>query len=196
MFAKFFNWLLGRTETDFYRSRERFIYSFWNGERVVHADPQVLYTRIAEHGPELSIDLKVGRSPMKGAKESHERAIQTIRDAFGFKAPPADNPLECADTLTQLEVEQELNKFLSWCEELKKKLPPTLTTAAAASPNGASLPAAAPPTPSGLASGSTVTAANTEPPGPSPTGPELPSEPSTRILTITEPTPTARDKPS
>ena len=196
MFARFFNWLLGRTEADFYRSRERFIYSFWNGERVVHADPQVLYTRIAEHGPELSIDLKVGRSPMKGAKESHERAIQTIRDAFGFKAPPADNPLECTDVLTQLEVEQELNKFLSWCEELKKKLPPMPTTAGAASRNGASSPAAAPPTPSGSVSGSTATAVSTEPPGPSPTEPALPSEPLTQESTTTEPTPTAMDRPS
>lgn len=181
MFTKLLNWLLRRTEEDIYRAKERLIYQYWDGERIIKADPQVLFKRIMEHGPELSIDLKVGRSTLKGAKESHDRALQTIRTAFEIKAPDPSKPLDCSNVLTELEVERTLDDFLSWVDKLKKKLPTTPTPVEAALPNTESSSAASPPTANGLASGSTATAVSTEQPTPSPLEQESLSEPSTPV---------------
>ncbi len=182
-----FKWLFSlfkRNKIDYglYKPPDRLIYKFWNGEKLVEADPQVIFKRIMDHGPELQVDLRHGRLPLPGAKESHDRALQTIRDAFGIKAPPKDNPLDCSITLTELEVEELLDHFLYFCENLKKNTnpPPTspMETSPPTPPPAGPSSAESQATKSASASGSTGTESAIAEPMPSPSGQESPSAPS------------------
>lgn len=178
MIGRFFSWLRSllpaRTRGDVYRPRERLIYSYWDGAKVVRADPMVLYQRVMERGPELSIDIKVATSPSKGAAAAQSGAVDKIRTAFGLK------PFDGENGLTELEVFALLDHFLEFAEGLKKNSSPTVTSAAGTSATTPPSSAAAPPTPSTSASGSTAAGPPTGPPTPttgavpSPSGPPNP----------------------
>lgn len=161
------NWFRGG-RPDLYRPRERLIYSYHTGERVVRADPLVLYRRVMDEGPELAVDIKVSQSPMAGAGAAQGAVAARVRRMFGLK-PLADGGLG------EVECVELLDHFLEYCSGVKKNTGPTPTSAAATSAPTAPSWAAAPPTPPTSASGSTASASPPAGPAPSPSGPPSPS---------------------
>lgn len=153
---------------DVYSVRERMIYTYWDGQKWVKADPMVLHKNVMKVGPELDVAMKVAASPLKEAPFEHDRYMKFVRDAFNVKSF-ADGGL------TDLEVADLLDHFFAFCSGVKKNSSPTPTSAATTSPSTASTPAAASPTPSTSGSGSTANASSTGGPSPSPTAPPSPS---------------------
>lgn len=150
--------------SDFYRPRERTIYRYWDGQRNVAADPMTLYRKVMEVGPELKIDLTVADSPSKDAGEAHMRAVDKLKAIFSVKGLAEGG-------LTEAEMLDLLDHFMSFCEALKKnsRTPPTCAGATPGT-TGASSGGGC-PTPSTSACGSTASGPATAPPAPSPTGP-------------------------
>lgn len=176
IFARFWEWLkswfTGRVRADLYRPKDRLIYSYWDGSKIVRADPMVLYQKLMERGPELSIDIKVAASPSKGAAKAHTGTIDKIRTAFALK------PFDGTHGLTELEVLALLDHFLEFTEGIKKNSSPISTSPEAISDTTPTTSAAAPPTSNSSGSGSTASGEPTGPPTPTITVPESPSAPS------------------
>lgn len=158
MLGRIWRWLWGGPSEepfDLYRPRERLIYRYFDGKRVVDADPMELFRRQADVGPELSAHIKGAFSPLKTAPQEYQWMLEKIRTIFGV-APFKDGGL------TDLETVDLLNHFLVWQGRLKKNSspPPTLPeapsgpTPAPISPS----PDVGPPTSSSSGSGSTATA--------------------------------------
>ena len=174
---------------DLYRPGERLIYSYFNGQKIVRADPLRLYKRVMEYGPELSINLKVAKSPMKDADKCHTDAVKRCREIFDVK------PVEDGG-LTELETIDLLDHFLLYTQALKKntKNSPTDVESpsllASEQPTDASQPTANLPD-----SGSTASASSTAPPEPSPTVPPSPLAASTPAWNTTAPTATEKETP-
>lgn len=168
-----------------YRPEEMQIYRYWNGTRTVAADPVALYKRVMDVGPELAVDMKVSVSPLKDAGAAYEKMVAKIRGIFNL--PPLKDGIEVDGTLSDAAAASLLDDFLGWCEQLKKNLSPTPTSAEATSPSTASTREDGPPTSNTSASGSTASEPSTAPPSPSPTEPASPSEASTPDSTSTGP---------
>jgi len=165
------NWakrLFSRDAAEVYSVRERMIYTYWDGQRWVKADPMVLHKNIMKVGPELDVAMKVAASPLKEAPFEHDRYMKFVRDAFGVKSFSEGG-------LTDLEVADLLDHFFAFCSGVKKNSNPTPTSAATTSPSTASTAGGGPPTPSTSASGSTASGSSTGGPSPSPTAPPSPS---------------------
>jgi hypothetical protein len=105
---------------DVYFPRERTIYRYWTGKGVRSGDPMVLYKRMMEVGPALSIDIKLAQSQSKDAKKGHDRMISTIRDIFFLDGLDKGG-------LSEIETAQVLDHFLRFCERIKKKQNPLPT---------------------------------------------------------------------
>ena len=153
---------------DLYKPSERMIYQFWNGKQVVLDDPMLLYKRMMDVGPELSINIKVANSPMKGAGEAHSKMLEQIRSIFQVE------PL-AAGGLTEYETVSLLDHFLLYCATVKKNWRSFATLPAnpvAASANSSDTN---PPTEKPSASGSTASETSTAEPLPLPTGQASPS---------------------
>lgn len=163
-------WLFGKRKTyDIYHPRERMIYHYFDGQKVVHADPLQLERKLMDVGPELSIDMKVAKSISKDAAKAHTEMVKKCREIFNVKSVEEGG-------LTELETVLLLEHYLAYTDEVKKNwsrivTPPTATSA----PYACSLDVA-PPTPNSSGSGSTggenITVAQQS----SPMEPALPSE--------------------
>lgn len=158
--------LFGSTPTspDLYHPGERMIFSYFDGGKVVRADPMVLERKLMAVGPELNIDIKVSRSISKDAPESHKRMLEKLRDIFGVKSLEEGG-------LTEVETVSLFEHYLWYTDTLKKNSSLTVT-----SPTGTSAPSGpssdgSPPTSSSSASGSTGSEISTGGPGSSPTAP-------------------------
>jgi hypothetical protein len=176
---------------DLYKPEERYIYSYFDGERIVRADPIELYRRIMSKWPELRTDIAVSQSPSKDAGQCHTRMIETIRELFRVK--PLD-PVQRTG-LTEVETIELLNHFFTFNGEVKKNSsePPTSPTATSppmqpptAEPSSASVSVGSPTTKSSD-SGSTESDPSTAEPTKSPSVPEPHSDTSTPASTTTEP---------
>lgn len=144
-----------------YHPRERMIYSYWDGQKTVHADPMVLYKRMMTHGAELSVDMKVSQSASKDAGKAHDSMVQKVREIFVVKTLEEGG-------LAELEVLELLDHFLLYCEDVKKNsnlspISPTPTPPPTA-PSSAGPSATA----SSSDSGSTANVSNTAVPAPLP----------------------------
>lgn len=159
----------GRSRDDVFNPTERKIYSYFDGEKTVKADPMALYKKIAGIGPELSIDIKVAQSRSKDNVKAHTQAMEKVRGIFNIK------PFE-EGGLTEAELQALLDHFLTYCEGVKKnsKMFTTSLPSSEASPTSTE-PAVQIIQPSS-GSGSTANAAFTAEPGKLPTGQPLPSE--------------------
>lgn len=150
-----FGWLRGlfRREDafDLYRPKDRLIYSYFDGQRVVKADPMVLHKRLMEVGPDLSVEMKVAASESKDAATYHGKLIERIRKIFDVKTLTEGG-------LGEVETTELLDHFLTYCGRIKKKDSPPPTSPGATSPPSASSPVANPATPSSSPSGSTANA--------------------------------------
>lgn len=175
-------WFVQTTGFDIYRPADRLLYHYWDGQRVVDADPLTLYKRLMEKGPELSIDIKLALSMHPDAVKGHDAAVNKIHHVFRVK--PVDE-----GGLTELESCALFDHFLLYCEELKKNssLSPTSwpPPGRAASRPGSGVNGR--PTQPSSDSGSTGGGPSTGPPELSPTEPASPSEDSPRTLNTTAP---------
>lgn len=98
---------------EFYKPKERIIYSYWNGSQIVKADPMTLYKRVMDHSQELSAEMKVSNSPSKDASSSHTSLVKKVRDIFNVL------PLE-EGGLSELETLQLLDHFMTYTNAVKK----------------------------------------------------------------------------
>lgn len=150
---------------------ERMIFTYFNGEKIIQADPMILYKRVMEVGPVLSIDIKVAFSPSKDAETARVSAIEKIRNIFNLK--PLSQGIEVESTLSDSECGELLEVFLNFCDAVKKnsKVTPNSVTEVLPSIELSSIEN--PTTQNTLDSGSTDTDQKQEQPGPLPK--ELPS---------------------
>lgn len=161
-----FGWLFGRRQHVFH-PKERLIYRYWDGARMVAQDPLVLYRRFATVQPQLVIDRKVATSLSKDANKAWPKMIAHIHGIFGVKSMEEGG-------LTEAEAVQLLDDFLTFCETIKKKESPIPTSPTTTLPPTPLSSDEGPPTPSGSDSGSVANEPSTDAPTPSPT--ERPSE--------------------
>ena len=162
MLAWLKSWFRSQDPFDAYQPGERLIYKYFDGTKMVRADPLVLYKWYAFHGPELLVDLKVSGSPSKDANSAHTSAVAKIREMFEVKTLKEGG-------LSDFEVMDLLDHFLYYCDHIKKKSNRlrTPSTPSAAS-NGTSQDGQA--SFSTLASGSAASVPGTGKPEPSPMG--------------------------
>jgi hypothetical protein len=154
-----------REETyDLFMPEDRLIFNYWDGKEVVRVDPIVLYKKMQEKGPEMSIDIKVAHSMSKDANTAHSSLVKKIRDIFGVKAYEEGG-------LTELETTQLLDHFLLFCHLLKKNSSPSPTSPTETSSPSEPSSEGPPPTPNGPGTGSTENEYSTDGQPPSPTGP-------------------------
>lgn len=202
MWKRFTNWLRSFTPSeeryDIYHPRERLIFHYYNGHRMVTADPLVLYKKIMDVAPDLSIDMQVSKSISKDAGAAHVKLVKRIREIFnlnplvnGFEIPQGENA-----TLTDTECQRLLDQFLVFVGWVKKNSRNTETTVMGTSPSTVK------PTEgeenlviSNIAgSGSTDAAPSSVEPIPSPKEHPLPSG-EIQASSISMPSPMARGKP-
>jgi len=169
MLKSFFSWLasLFKKPTsvdderyDLFRPKQRLIYHYFNGNKVVSADPMILHRKMMAKAPDLYIDSKVATFPNKDSGQAQINLTKNIREIFGVK--PLDE-----GGLTELETAELWKSFLIYCEWVKKnwKVPPTSPTATSATIEATS--AGNQPTSNTSASGSIASEQNTAEPCPS-----------------------------
>lgn len=105
-----------------FRLRDRKIYTYFDGQKDVQADPMILYKGLMANGPELAAELKLALSAMAGkaATEAHDSAIAQIRQVFNIK-PLAESGLTEGETLDLM------SSFWEYMETLKKNTSPSAT---------------------------------------------------------------------
>lgn len=180
---------------DYYKPDERLIFTYFDGSRDRRVDPLPLYKRLKDVWPELSADIRVARSPSKGADDAHSRMVEKA-----YKVFEAERFVDLGDGkstgLGEVEVLELLDHFLAYTGGVKKNwsLPAISVGETSASTDSSST--AESPTPSTSDSGSTASVPSTEPATPSPREPESPSAPSIQMWATGSPLPTARERQS
>lgn len=116
-----FGWFKKKCSYDVYQPSERLIYSYFDGQKTVKADPMELYKKTMAVGPELAIDIKVATAPIKGNKEAHESMLKKIRGIFSLKTLHEGG-------LTEIETVNLFDHFMTYCETVKKNSPISATS--------------------------------------------------------------------
>lgn len=182
---------------DLYSPEERLLYGYWNGNRYVFQDPMVLYKRVMEVGPELSIDIQVANSPIKGNIEASKKLMDKIRKIFDIE--PYDPAKPNNSGLTEIGLSGLLTHFLTYSDIVKKNVlgspPPQTISVPTASP-APSAQEESPPTPPTSDTTSTEETPNTDTPTPPPSEQESPSDSLSPPLIILGPTQMERETPS
>lgn len=180
---------------DVYKPHERKIYTYWDGEKEVKADPLILYKEVSSNWASISVDISVARSPMKGNVTAHNNLVKVLRRIFSIK------PFE-EGGLTEQELFDLFDHFLIYSEVIKKNSNRQAMSQQATSPNtqqptvdtsSASVPESQ-PTKSPSDSSSTVSESDINKPIPSSSEPESPLESSTQDSTTTEQSQTEKKK--
>lgn len=163
MFTWLKNLFARKNGTEVYAPDERLIYRYFNGEKVIAADPLVLFKRMKDVFTDLMVDMQVANSESKDADLCHAKAIAKIRGIFSI------NPLdENGVGLTDTEALDLFEHFYDWIDGLKKNSRMTATSTTEAFPASKTPSAAEPTIPNGSASGSTASDNSTAVPVPSP----------------------------
>ena len=120
MFSRFWNWIKSffKKSTEIYAPKERLIYKYWNGEKIVSVDPMVIAEKIDQHSITLTVDAKVAFSMSPDAPKAYQSMLNAIREIFGVKEFQ-----EGKGGLTRLETMGLIDQFNTWVEELKKNSP-------------------------------------------------------------------------
>jgi hypothetical protein len=113
-------------KADYYGDRQKKLFKYWNGSRVVKADPLVIYKKFLEVRPDLAVNIKLARSAHKDSNEGHDKAMAKIREVFQIPVPA--NELEPKGTLTHSELSGLLDSFLTYIDKLKKNSRPLVTS--------------------------------------------------------------------
>lgn len=183
MITKLKNWLRKRLASwlfpdeevvDTFSVKERHIYHYFDGQKVVHADPMILWKKVMANGNEINADIAASRMPQsKFARPAWENLITRLREIFAVKSLEEGG-------LTEQETVNLFDHFMLYCHGAKKKPnePPTTpgeTSPPTPSPAG---PSGGPPptTTSGSVSSRTETESSGEGPPSQPTGsPSVPA---------------------
>lgn len=115
----------GKEEVDafnLYKPKDRLIYRYYNGSKIVSIDPMDLYSRIMAEGTDLDISLKLAGSISKDAPQGYKEAIERLRKLFEVK------PYYDGEGLTDTELFDLFTHFLTYCNEIKKKVSPSATS--------------------------------------------------------------------
>lgn len=186
MFKKMSNWIGGffgskkeevvPEKFNLYQPKERIIYYYFNGDKVVAADPMLLWRKLSDVRGDLWADAQLAYSISSKASQGYDNMIRKMRAIFDVK-PLAEGGL------SDPEVNDLFDNFLFYIDSVKKNSPTSATTSTATStptPQPIATPAGAGsngshPTTSTLASGSTEKEPTTDGPAPSPSVPVSPS---------------------
>lgn len=163
-----------------YQPQERQIFHYFNGEKVVPADPMILFRKVMAKGPDLDADMKAASFPgFNKGDEAYIKMTETLRGIFNIKSVEEGG-------LSGPELEELLNKFLDYCEWLKKKWNLIPTSATETSAPTASSSDASPTIPNTSDSGSTAPASSIDVPSPSLSAMVSPQEKSAQAWSIGE----------
>jgi hypothetical protein len=146
--------------------KERLIYQYNNGEKLICADPIVLERNIAEVWNDLSADIKAASSPIpnKWAKDAQKNVLEKCRLIFGVQALD-----ESGKGLTEEETMDLFNHFLKYSNTVKKNLRNSPISQKAMQQNSVSSSTELQSSSNGTDSGSTSKESVSERPGSSPT---------------------------
>lgn len=172
MLRRIWERLTGRRDWDVYHPKERLIYSYFNGERLVKADPMGLYMKVMDVAGDLEGDLKVANSPLTDAPKAHKQALKTMREVFGLKELTG---IEVVDTLSDDETIALFNHFMDYHHRLKKNTSPPATSPEETPVASVYSPDASLLTPPTTGSGPTADEPSTGPPTPSTSAASPPS---------------------
>jgi hypothetical protein len=109
---------------DIFQPDERLIFHFFDGEKVVRADPMILWERMKERWNDLWVDAAVAFSQLdvKGKKEAREKWFANV--CWIFKVRELDG----SGGLTRAEIQGLYASFQTYCEWAKKKYKSTATS--------------------------------------------------------------------
>ncbi|RJQ24623.1 hypothetical protein C4577_07590 [Candidatus Parcubacteria bacterium] len=113
MFQWFWNLFGEKEEIDGYKPKDRLLFSYFNGEKTIKADPMVLHRKLMEVGTELSLDMQVASSPSKDRIKAQIAMVEKIQGIFSLKKYEDGG-------LTEVECGELLDNFMDWCNKLKK----------------------------------------------------------------------------
>ena len=158
-----FNWLRNmfkrdkENSFDFYKPKERKLYKYWDGQKIVEEDPMILWKRMMEVRPELITSIKLSQSIHKDAVLGHNDMVSYMRKIF-FVKPYGEGGL------TESELSNLFDHFMSFCWTVKKKVNTYATSATETSPSTESSSVESHPTEKPLGFGSTEKEPNREEP--------------------------------
>lgn len=113
---------------DVYQPEERRIYRYFNGSRMVYADPIMLHKALMDIWIELVVDIKVSHSESKDAAKAHTKSVEKIRKVFDilplFKGMEVYDEEKKQATLTNIECLNLMDHFLTYCGFVKKNSSP------------------------------------------------------------------------
>jgi len=117
-----FGWLFGKKKLPgFYEPKERQIFTYWNGQKQIYADPMELFRKYLSMKAEMDVDIKVSRSKSKDADSSYTKYVEKLRILFDVKSL-SDNGL------TEVEIQQVFYSFIDFCNNVKKNSETLSTT--------------------------------------------------------------------
>ena len=141
-------WKKNNEPADFYHPKERRIYSYHDGGKMVIVDPMLLYKKLMEVSADLSVDMKVANSQSKDARKAHDAMIKRLRDVFEIKSFAEGG-------LTEVETLDLMDHFLSYIDDVKKNSSTSQTSSKETPDLSNSSLAENPPSPNSSGSGST-----------------------------------------
>lgn len=157
-----------------YSPKDRKIYFYHNGERVIAADPLIIARRIADAGAEFQTACGAATGAAgKWTRQAQDEVAKHLRTIFNLK--PLTNGEEVIGTLSDDECADLFLHFREFQKGVKKNSRMTVTPARAVSPSSGPTSVASPPTSNTSASASTNGDSSTAKPPSSPTGPASPS---------------------
>lgn len=164
---RFFRWLasLFRRSDPFnmFTVKERLIYHYWDGQRMVSVDPMELFKKLIDVAPKVYVDAKVVKFGMKDAPAKQKELIESVRGMFGIK--PYDQ-----GGLTETESMELFYHFLEFTERIKKNSSQSPMPQEGDSTGSSIFSGDGPPTKNPSGSGSTASEPSTETSPSSPTG--------------------------
>lgn len=111
-----------------FTAEERSIYYFFDGTRVVRADPIELWRKYSKVAGSLHTAQAVAASPSKDAEEQYDKMVGYIHEIFGTKRLAQEGGIE--DVLAV----RLLDHFLSYLDVLKKNMKRSATSPTTTSP--------------------------------------------------------------
>lgn len=102
------------TANAIYSPAQRFIFHYFDGEKVVRVDPIEQYRKYSKVKDEIEVARSVAASPSKDREQQYEVMISRIRELFSIPK------LGEHSGLTEQESVDLFNHFLEYCDYVKK----------------------------------------------------------------------------
>lgn len=103
-----------------FTKKERQIFRFYDGEKMVGRDPITIQTKLATSHADWEVDIALLRGGTKESFEAYDRLVSGARNAFGVKAFDEVDGKESG--LLDAEVMEILIDYVGFLDEVKKKL--------------------------------------------------------------------------